>query len=500
MPGLHEERQPSVISRRLQLQHVLAMAGGAALCATPMLPTSAKTGNGRAELLATFADAASDGQSSVARSSGGRYVLTEPVRVAAGRQPLMTLDLSNVELVFGGIAPGRNQAFLHIHAVMPGQSLVLKGLTVRLARRSIRTPGSDMIRLSGFANYELDGVRVLSADNMGLCIGRGDPFSFTPDAISIANCEFGGWRADLPHSHASIGDTAIWVITPARRTSIQRCHIRETGDDAIFVGHSASTKIEELRIQDNDIVSCSGGIGVAVPHARITANRIRRTNNAAIRCEVQNGNQASNCVIAGNTIIEAGQLSQGELGQHMIPKWHPHAIWVYQGGGGIHIEDNTIRRCRGSAIVLMPHRELGALSNVHIQGGLVQGVGVDDTGQPVAEGVKHAVIRRAAVAGLPVRGLIASDMVVEDLVHPLLVWINRECADDDPPVLQRMRLRRARLGDNPLVYWEGTSFARGSASVSYVGEDAQVARHLQASTRWLHLATRPEGGFVIVSD
>lgn len=431
----------------------------------------------------------------------GRYTLSRPIRLRCS-SPKLRLEMSGVEVIFDGVPPRTNMAMFHVSGNKSGQALVLRGGTFSLARPSIRTPNSDMVRLNGFLSYSVEDLRIIRADNMGLCVGRGDAFSYAPTDVLIRNCEIGqiNENREIPDSHGCIGDSAIWIVTPGVRTHVSGCTIRGTGDDAIFVGHSASQAIEEVLIENNSLELTSGGIGVAVPNARIVNNRIRRTNNAAIRCEVQNGNQASNCVIAGNTIIEAGQLSQGELGQHMIPKWHPHAIWVYQGGGGIHIEDNTIRRCRGSAIVLMPHREMGALSDVHIQGGLVQGVGVDDTGQPVAEGVKHAVIRRAAVAGLPVRGLIASDMVVEDLVHPLLVWINRECADDDPPVLQRMRLRRARLGDNPLVYWEGTSFARGSASVSYVGEDAQVARHLQASTRWLHLATRPEGGFVIVSD
>lgn len=474
-------------------------AAGAAMCGTSSASAAASASErsnvpSPAELIKAALDARSD----TIRVPPGRYVLTEPIRLATGHRPSLTLDLSGVDLVFSGITPARNLAFVHVQADAPGQTLTLRGLTVRLDRSSVRTPGSDMIRLAGFASYEVQGLRVLSADNMGLCIGRGDPFSFAPESISIVDCEFGGWAADMPHSHASIGDTAIWIVTPARRTTVRRCRIEHTGDDAIFVGHSASAAIREVTIEANSIARCSGGIGVAVPHARIIGNHIRRTNNAAIRCEVQNGNQASNCLIAGNTIIDAGQLEAGELGQQMIPKWHPHAIWVYQGGGRIRIEDNTIRRCRGSGFVLMPHHEQGSLSDVRIQGGRVDGVGVDDAGRALHDSVRHAVIRRASVAGHAVRGLVAADIAIHGLVQPLLVWINRECADDGPPVLERMRLQGARLDREPLVYWEGTAFARGRAEVSYTSEDSVIARPLQTAERWPAVAPGSEGGFHIV--
>lgn len=394
----------------------------------------------------------------------GVYALKSPLRLQVASPEGLTIHMAGVVLDFTAIAPAKNQACFWLRG-NGRNALKLTGLETRLNRPSVRTSGSDMVRVSGFALATVEGITVPSADNMALTIGRGDVFSFTPQSVVVRASRFGGARLAVAHGYGSIGDTAVWIVTPGQTTEVTDCVIEQTGDDGIFVGHSASAEIRDVLIADNRLSLTSGGIGVAVPHARILRNTISITNNCAIRCEVQNGNQASHALIADNRVHGAGQMEQGQIGLRMIPKWHPHAVMIYQGGGQILIKNNTFEWTRGSAICLMPHAEQGDLSDIRIIGGLIREVGVHLDGTSNQDGKRHGVLRRAAVDGKAVHDVVMDGVTVDRLTASLVVWINRECDYERPLSVRNILLRESAILDLPVVYWEGKESAFGVSKI-----------------------------------
>lgn len=401
-----------------------------------------------------------------ARIPPGRYRITRPLKLISSSIGTIIIDAHGAEFVFDIPEPEMRRAYLWIgNPARTGRQLQLTGLTARLNRPAIRTPHSDMIRLIGFRDYFVADISIPSADNMGLTIGRGDPLGWTPDSIVVENSSFGGRREAQPHSYGSIGDSAVWIISPAAETRVSGCRVRETGDDGIFVGHSNSRSISSIVIRDNTLSDTCGGIGTAMPNTEIVGNRLNRTNVFAIRCEWQNGNQGSEARIVDNEIISAGQMEAGDIAAGMIRKMHPHAIFIYEPVGRVRIENNRISRTRGCALALLPHNE-APLTDVVVEGGTYSEIGVDRNGRPQRGSNGIAVFRRAPSQFQSVNRFSAQGPVVIDTQQPLLFWSMNGTEGDSG-----IAVRNARLIDCDLT---GTALVQVRSRVPMAGVDLQV--------------------------
>lgn len=408
------------------------------------------SGTDASDALQAFLDEIARTGASHARIPPGRYRLTRPLLLVAPTLADLTVDATGAEFVFDIPEPRKNRPYLRIaNPARTGRRLALTGLTARLARPTVRTSGSDMVRLTGFHDYAVTGLAIPSADNMGLTIGRGDPQGWTPDRIVVDGCSFGGRREATPHSHGSIGDTAVWIVTPAAETRVSACRIRETGDDGIYVGHSHSTTIRRVTIRDNTLSDTGVGIGVSVPHAEIVGNRIDRTNVCAIRCEAQNGNQGSDALIRGNHIRRAGQLEAGDIAEKIIAKPHPHAILIHEPIGRVAIVDNRIEETRECALVVLSHKD-GACADIRVDGGRYERIGVDRAGRPRAPDSRIAVFRRGGAFG-SVSRFYVDDPTIADTVHTLLSWTASGIEADKDISIKNAMLINCNILDAPLV-------------------------------------------------
>jgi hypothetical protein len=384
----------------------------------------------------------------------GRYALGQTLSMHSEDIQNVILHAEAVELIFTLPSAQERRAYLSIiNPAAQAELLRLEGLSVRLNRPASRVAHSDMIRLYGFHRYDIDQVNIPSADNMGLTIGRGGPKVGrpTPRSISIRGCRIGGHREALEHSHGSIGDTGIWIISPAEETHISDCVIRETGDDGLFVGHAASKAIRKVTIKNN-IFRDNGAraIGIAVPNVDVLENDIDRTNGPGIICEWQNGGDASSSFIARNKIHRAGQLEPGDIGSSLMAKRNSQGIMIHQPGGSIRIEDNEISAVRGDGISVFSHRE-GPFDGLTIQGGIFREIGVDRAGIPRPSTDRVAVFSRAGSYPSSVSGVQIANCKVDQSSALLLRWQSTAISDDGPVSVRGLQLSNVTIPSEGLV-------------------------------------------------
>lgn len=370
----------------------------------------------------------------------GRYRVSAPV--AAGSHLLRDLALyaEGAELVFTSPEPRRNRGYLVLsNTLRRGGRLKIEGLSARLNRPAVRIANSDLIRLDGFNRYSVTGLRIGSADNMALTIGRRDArFRFVPEEVRVSECRIGGWRERDPHLYASVGDTGIWIISPAVETTVTDCDVRETGDDGIYVGHSATRTIQRVVIRNNTLRdSGARAIGVGVPQCEIVDNSVDRTNCPAIICEWMDGGDASNTLIRGNWIRNAGQLEAGQVGRRIIGKVQPCGVFIYQPGGGIRMEGNVIEGAREGAVHIHAHQE-GNFDGLEIVGDRYDRLWTDKDGRPREDG-RRAVFQRSGEAATAVRGFSARDVAISRTEARLFWWQSSGTEPDGEVVAERIR-------------------------------------------------------------
>lgn len=336
-----------------------------------------------------FFDVLATGRYEEAHIPPGKYALSEEVHLRSGRLGRLTLHGDGAEMIFTPPEPKAYRGFLNIWAqTQMGDFLRVEGLTLRLNRPSVRVGGSDMLRLSGFRVFEVEGVTIPSADNMGLTIGRSRAKGeiVVPDAILVRDCDIGGRREALPHSHGSIGDSGIWIVAPAIQTRITGCRVRETGDDGLYVGHYVGrfpdTTIARVEIDNNDVRDAGArGIGISVPHAHVHDNVVMRTNCPGMTCERMDAGDGSHALIENNYFKAAGRLEAGIIGARMMRKVHPHAIFINQPGGDITMRGNVIEAPLCDGINVLTHRD-GDIRDLRIEGGSFRQIAPSDQARP----------------------------------------------------------------------------------------------------------------------
>lgn len=404
----------------------------------------------------------------------GTFFIDRPLKVDAFDARALVIEGDDTQLIFSEILPRENLAYFWVKGrQIVGSSIRLAKISLCLARPSIRTSGSDLLRLTGFDKYDVSWLDLPSADNMALTIGRTDNNGWVPHSISITHCAIGGLRFSVPHSHGSIGDTAIWIVSPARETRIRHNMIRETGDDGIYVGHATSPEPVSTLIENNVMHDTVGGIGVSVPNAVIRSNHIKRTSVCAIRTETQNGVTGSSASIISNIIELPGQLEAGDIGQRMIPKVHPHGILLYNSGSGARLEGNIIRGARGSGVGIIAPRD-GFMSTVTSDGDSFESIGVDRSGHQLPERKGTAAYSKYSGKGR-VDGLHATNIHLRNFSIPVINWsLNQE---DKNPVIEASvaELQGSRLPEAPIATFRapsGSTEIRGSIRAPAKGSAA----------------------------
>lgn len=407
------------------------------------------------------------GNYSEAVIEAGRYAISGDLVLRSALMRGLALYGQGAEFVFTAPEPRKGARLLIACSQQQGSRLHIEGLVLRHNRPAIRTPNCDMLGLSGFRQYRVEDITVPSADNMAITIGRGDAKAprFVPDSIIVASCDIGGRREAEPHSNASIGDTGIWIVSPAVETRITRCRVRETGDDGIYVGHSDATTINRVEIDNNDVRdSGARGIVIAVPNGHLRDNSILRTNIAGIVCETMDGGVASDALIERNLIVDAGTLASDALGRSLMKKVHPHGIFIYEPGRNILLRDNIIRTPLGDGLKILSHAK-GDLVGLRLEGGRFEGIGT-------RPGSRSVVIRREGNAPTRCLDIEARGVEVSDSPAPLLSWANNAPEPDGPIRLSDLSLVRCRPPDDR-PYVSGSGPISGM-DISYRSRDSDV--------------------------
>lgn len=382
------------------------------------------------------------------------------------------VDGDETRLIFTGIGPRKNRPYIWIRGdQVRGSSIRMMGVSLALDRPSVRIAGSDLVRLSGFDQYDVSDLSLLSADNMALTIGRSDKNGWVPRSINVTACSLGGLRFEAQHSHGSIGDSAIWIVSPAKNTLVRNNVITETGDDAIYVGHATNSEPVSILIENNVIRNTVGGIGVSVPNSVIRNNRLQKTSVCAIRTENQNGYSGSGANIVENIIENPGQLELGDIAINMIPKVHPHGIFLYNSGKGARLERNVVRGSRGSGVAILAPMA-GSMTVVSGSGDRFEFIGVDRYGRQLTDRKGIAAYSKYSGRGR-VNGLSAVDIHLGSFSVPVINWsLNQEDVDVtvDASVAD---LKGGRSPDMPVATFKGV--AGGGKLVSSLKVPAELA-------------------------
>lgn len=341
---------------------------------------------------------------------GSKYLyLSDSLKCISLPNSSLDIDFAGLNILFTAKFPVAGKAYLDFKSQSgTSSSITLRNAIVGIDRPSIRTPDSDLIRINGFDFVEAD-LAISCADNMGLTVGRSAK-NLAPRLVKVKlSCL--GREFDQPHSHAPIGDTAVWLPNGAENIDFEISG-RGTGDDFIFVGPLPRfhvVKGSPSRTIRIDISDCATGVKVASNSVNITGS-VRNTVGPAIA--VTPGLFASDWVpkVDGCRIHarvdRAGQLEAGDIGQRIIPlqKNSGSAVWVYGSVSNLDIDGSVFSDLRGGAILLQPSGT--GIANVHGRVA-IQNMPVDRYGKALPALGKTAVVRRN---GAPTASVSSTDL------------------------------------------------------------------------------------------
>ncbi|SNR87750.1 right-handed parallel beta-helix repeat-containing protein [Puniceibacterium sediminis] len=292
----------------------------------------------------------------------------------------ITITGEGTRIIFTHPSPAQNRRYFSVrNSDQRGARCIVRGLTLDLARNPVRTGGSDMISIGGFADVTVSENVIPSADNMAIAIDRGTMTQ--PRSVQVNNNRIGGKLpvSGTAHEYGSVGDTGIWVQHAGFGTVITGNVIYGTGDDAICIAEtSVSPAYAPAIISNNVVKNCQG-----------TAYK----TGAAYT--VFSGNYAENTVNDMYRIIDLSTKGGTTV---------PHGFQINGGfGKGIGRADGA---SLGVDIVLAGNHRAG----VHIQGaagrGSITGLHLFGTG---GEAIKVTTGGRAC-AGLEVRSCVFDDI------------------------------------------------------------------------------------------
>ena len=357
----------------------------------------------------------------------GRYACSGVIQAGSAAMRRVVIDAAGAEIIITG-APALSQRYFQVFAVgQVGESLTVRGLTMRHNRPTSRQAGTDMISVSGFRHYVLENLRVGSADNMGIVVGRNDPAGFVPESLTMIAPRVGGHYEATPHLYAPIGDTGIWVVAAPKVTHIVAPYVEGTGDDGLLVGHSTAATSGQTFITDAEVRDAGGnGIVVSVPNGRITG-RVDRTNQAGVALIPLDGSRGGKMTVDVD-IQRPGQLLAGDVGTNMLAKLNPWGVWIWQGGAGsgeISLDGTRIRDSYSAAINIQP------------TGGLLSAISgkvfCSRIGEQLGGGINAngAILRRSSTGGDAALSKVALEVEVRDCRVPLIAWNNSGTADDE---------------------------------------------------------------------
>jgi len=372
--------------------------------------------------LQKFMDAIASGLFSEAKIPAGKYLCAAPIVAVSDKIMRLNVDARGATIVFTTGVMESKRYFEITNLSCLGEILHISGLECRHNRPSSRIKNTDMVSYSGFDKYFVMSPIVSSSDNMGLVFGRRDSKKeFTPSSIYIENPMIGGW---LPpqgqHEYGSIGDSGIWVVRAAKRTTIVNPYVRSTGDDGILVGETTDKGAGNVTITDADIEDCgASGIKISVAKGRITG-RIVNTNGPALYAIKLQGVTGDKLRV-DLVIDKAGQLQAGEIGKKMIGKFDPVGICLVGANTSqFDLEGTVIRNTFASAIVL---RALEGQSLSHITGRVI----CDHIGYP-SNGSEPKRDTGIINVGKSSKGTISDvdlELIVSNSQVPVLNWVSQ---------------------------------------------------------------------------
>lgn len=359
----------------------------------------------------------------------GSYIITQPITITSTALTVANIQASGAEIVVNS-DPQAVAWFEVRNTVQAGARCIVDGITMRHNRPTQRTSNCDMIRVSGFQDYFLPYINIPSADNMGLVVGRGDPDTFSPRSCVILAPRIGGRYESSPHSHASIGDSGIWVTSAPQRTHIISPMVESTGDDGILVGHTSSALAGGVYVTDMDLKNVSNGISISAPYGRITG-RIKRTLNTGVQLRHLNiPGAAGSHMRVDVEMSEIGWLTAGETGSVTIPQVLPHGVVIYQGGasrGKINLDGTSIDGCLKRGVLLQPYAAFGGdVANV-VGKVKVRRIAESEAGVPNVDG---AILWRSNHGGNAAISNVSLEFDAFGVTCPFVNWVNVGSAND----------------------------------------------------------------------
>lgn len=312
-----------------------------------------------------------------------------------------------------------------------GGHLSLGGLELAMARPSVRTPNVDMLLIEGFRSVLLDEVSVPCADNMGVSFDRASKPGWIPEEIIGRNLEIGGRTFDRLHSHASIGDSGIWIPRGAKRIDIT-ARIRSTGDDACYLGPIPVRDGEPVAKASFrlhlDTFQTASGFHVEMPNGVLTG-RVDTTLTAAIACTPALNGAPSNRIDNLRIDVEiknAGMIEPGMTGEQTIPRVNSCGVWLYGAGENIDLTGTTMCRVRGPGLLLQA-AEGQVLRRVRGDVKMRQ-VMIGASGRPL--GGDGAAVKRSATGKGVVRD-VSLTLDLHNCACPVISWLQTSALNDE---------------------------------------------------------------------
>lgn len=377
------------------------------------------------------------------------------------------------KIVFTHPEPALNRRYFSVrNTAMAGARCSIRGLTLDLARNPIRTGGSDMVSIGGFADVDVSHCVIPSADNMGISIDRGLPSEAR--SVRVQNNRIGGKApvSGTTHEYGSIGDTGIWVLHAGYGTVISGNVIYGTGDDAIAIAEtSVSPSYAPAVISDNIVKNCQGtAYKSGAGYTTFSGNYAENTRNDMYRL--------IDLAIGGGTTVPAGFQVLGGYGKDIgtataeslgvdvaLPALHCCGVMLENTMGNGSVVALRLENVAGHALKIISNRR--PAQDIELRACTFKDCG------------SSLIKREGGTASFPVTNVTIADNVVRNAAGPLLAW---EC--------------KLTSGTEGGLLWQGNEiidcdFSGTSTAFLFVGpQTARLANIRIRADRWTN-SVRP---------
>lgn len=370
--------------------------------------------------------------------------------------------------------PNQNRSWFYVRCPTNDAGyLEINGLGVTQARRSIRTGGCANVQVRGILRTRLEGLIIPRADNHGITTNP-DHNTFVPELLEILRCRIGGdlvaetmvgsVTQTTVNTHGPVGDTGLWIVSPALETLLEGNWIFGTGDDMLMLGHNSTallggTQRRKPTVRGNTGVACANGMKILCPDVEVVGNTVDLTLNGGVYVNtdevVQAGIGGERALIARNRFLRIGHRDNSDVNASTNVGVVNTGAIILQSSQTV-VVDNYVDNTKQEGLTITDNSYgLNTTEDILIARNHFKNIGCSRDGQTLdpQNNNKPAILRKLGGSGKVVKDVYIVDNIVENSNMVPVMW-NVGAALDDNIVVERTRLINVNMaGSTYALVW-----------------------------------------------